>query len=107
MLPVNPNGAENRPNFSTARRFVKRYYTAYNGEVYATDLDGIQYRFETVETAAHAVIENGYYTSRNGTTDTISKARCLIRLSIRANNKGVTKDSRFAGFEWRDHLTIR
>ena len=35
------------------------------------------------------------------------KARCLIRMSIRANNKGVTKDSRFAGFEWRDHLTIR
>ena len=107
MLPVNPNGAENRPDFSTARRFVKRSKIAYNGEVYATDLDGIQYRFETVEKAAHAVIENGYYTSRKDTADAISKARCLIRMSIRANNKKETKDSRFAGFEWRDHLTIR
>lgn len=30
----------------------------------------------------------------------------MIRQSIRANKKKLKKDSRFAGFEWRDHLTI-
>lgn len=105
MLNVNPNGPAERPDFSKAHRFFKRS-KAYNGEVYATDADGMQYRFESVEKAAFEVTINGYYSRKNDPESSLKWAKAMIRLSIHANKKKLKKYSRFAGFEWRDHLTI-
>ncbi len=105
METVNPNGAAIKPDFSRAHRFTKRN-DAYNGEVYATDADGMQYRFESVEIAAQNIIDNGYYSRCSDPKSSIKWARAYIRKSICANKMKQHKNSRFAGFEWRDHLTI-
>lgn len=98
MISVNPNGPAMSPSFSTARRIAERRW-AHNGEVYATDADGIQYRFLTVYDAAKACIDNNYCKDR------ISVVAAKIRLSIKANNNNAaSRYKRFAGFEWRDKL---